>query len=68
MFEPGDPVEKHGGAYGGPGKVVGKFEAAPGVWRYVVAHKIEGGWGVFLHIYSAAQIRHRGIFRQPDNV
>ena len=55
-FEVGDPVEKFGGQYGGPGIVVGKFEVAPGEWRYNVAHKIEGGYGI--HIYSAGQLRH----------
>lgn len=57
MFELDQPVEKIGGGYGGPGVVVNRFELTPGVWRYVVAHKIEGGWGTFLHIYGDAQLR-----------
>jgi hypothetical protein len=57
MFEVGDKVEKHGGEYGGPGEVVGRFEVKPGVWRYNVAHRIEAGYGRLIHIYSEKQIR-----------
>jgi hypothetical protein len=58
-FEIGDPVEKHAGEYGGPGEVVGHFEVKAGAWRYNVAHRIEGGFGRLIHIYSENQIRRR---------
>ena len=54
-FSPGDRVWKTG-IYSGPGEIVAMFELDTDVWRYVVAHKIEGGSGVFLHIYSAGQL------------
>lgn len=60
MFELDELVEKATGDYGGPGVVVGKFELRPNVWRYVVRHTIEGGWGGFLHIYNEGQLRKRG--------
>jgi hypothetical protein len=46
------------GDYGGPGIVKGKFQIKPGVWRYNVAHKIEGGWGEMIHIYSEGNLKH----------
>lgn len=54
----GDRVEKFGGAYGGPGVVVGHFFLPnTGEWRYNVAHRIEGGYGHLIHIYNGSQLR-----------
>ena len=58
MFSPGHMIEKVGGSYGGPGKVLAAFQVDDGKWRYVAAHKIEGGTGFLLHIYERKQIRH----------
>jgi hypothetical protein len=55
-FVPGDRVIKVGGAYGGPGIVRGTISAGDDTLRYVVAHRIDGGYGEFLHIYGPAQI------------
>lgn len=52
----GEQVLKVGGGYGGPGLVKSVFQMSPGVWRYNIAHKIEGGYGMFIHIYSDAQL------------
>ena len=56
-FPIGSKVEKYKGDYGGPGVVKNVFEIAPNVHRYVVAHRIEGGYGELLHIYSEGQLR-----------
>lgn len=53
----GQDVEKYKGAYGGPGKIVSKFPVGDNEWRYIVAHKIEGGFGKLLHIYGEGQLR-----------
>jgi hypothetical protein len=37
--------------------VKGIFEVRPGEVRYLVAHKIDGGWGELLHIYSEKNLR-----------
>lgn len=57
VFNVGDKVQKYQGEYGGPGVVVGRFKTLSGKWRYNVAHKIEGGFGSMIHIYTEAQIR-----------
>lgn len=61
MAEPfaiGDPVEKIGGRYGGPGKVVGiADEFADGHRLYLVAHRIAGGFGEFVHVYPASNLQ-----------
>jgi hypothetical protein len=57
LFTVGQKVEKFGGDYGGPGVVVGGFELVQGIWRYNVAHMIQGGYGVFIHIYNEREIR-----------
>lgn len=57
-FKPGDAVRKFTGDYGGPGEVIGTVEF-DGKTRYVVAFKIEGGFGRFLHLLSEHQLRHR---------
>lgn len=57
-FQVGDRVEKVGGRYGGPGRVVGVIDAEPdGYVLYVVAHRIAGGFGEFKHVYPAANLR-----------
>lgn len=56
LWAVGDKVRKVGGDYGGPGEVVGRFEVKPGIWRYNVAHYIQGGFGRFIHIYSSHQL------------
>ena len=58
-FKIGDSVQKNGAGYGGPGKVVAAFFAEDNHLRYVVAHKIEGGRGLFYHIYGEAQLSER---------
>lgn len=62
-FNFSDPVIKATGDYGGPGRVVASFEATPGNRRYVVAFKIEGGFGEFFHILTEKQLQpnHPGI-------
>lgn len=55
-FAIGDHVEKYTGAYVGPGVIKG-FAFFGDEIRYIVAHKIEGGNGEFLHVYSPANIR-----------
>lgn len=60
MFKVGDRVRKQGGDYGGPGDVIGVVFIPKGDGlqhtRYVVAHKIEGGFGYFINVYSPGQI------------
>lgn len=53
----GDRVEKFAGGYGGPGIVRMVWTDDHGVTRVIVGHKIEGGWGELLHIYSPKQLR-----------
>jgi hypothetical protein len=55
-FAIGDRVKKINGQYGGPGVVRGVFAMENKNMRYVVAHRIEGGWGEMLHIYSKNQL------------
>ena len=56
-FHIGQKVEKHTGDYTGPGFVRGVVFLEDGIVRYVVAHKIEGGTGSLLHLYSEANLR-----------
>src|SRR5262245_61416664 len=64
MFRKGDPVEKFGGDYGGPGVVVGCDVDESGPW-YAVSFKIEGGFGTFKHFLRAEQLRPLRAPRQP---
>lgn len=57
MFEKGDIVEKYSGDYGGPGVIEAVLDISDGRRRYLVAHKISGGWGTLLHIYGESQLR-----------
>lgn len=53
------PVEKVGGSYGGPGIVRGRAATEVGAPRYLVGHRIEGGYGEFLHVYPRDMLRTR---------
>jgi hypothetical protein len=55
IFIIGEKVKKIGGQYGGPG-VVKAVITVSGSLRYVVAHRIQDGWGELLHIYSENQL------------
>ena len=57
LFHIGQRVEKFTGDYTGPGIVVGVCHLDNGVIRYVVSHKLEGGTGFLLHLYSEANLR-----------
>ena len=52
----GEPVEKVGGKYGGPGKLVARWTNEHGDEMNVVAHRIEGGYGMFKHVYPAKMV------------
>jgi hypothetical protein len=54
----GDSVWKsgHTGGYEGPGVIVAVFKNWMGQNRYVVGHQIEGGRGLFYHIYSDREL------------
>ena len=58
MLRVGDEVFKKGadGGYDGPGIVVSVFKNWMGQPRYVVGHKIDGGKGLFYHIYGDKQL------------
>jgi hypothetical protein len=59
-FQSGDLVEKVGGRYGGPGRVVGvSDDLGDGYRLYSVAMKVEGGYGEFVHVFPAAVLRKR---------
>ena len=58
-FDKGDRVEKIGGRYGGPGVIMEVIELEPGVVTYVVAYKIEGGWGRLLLLHTASNLVER---------
>lgn len=66
----GDRVVKTGTGYGGPGIVRDTFQLTDGQWRIVVAHKIDGGWGELLHIYSPVQLekREEALADVPDDL
>jgi len=52
MFKDGDRVIKIGGRYGGPGRVVGPPVQMDDDYRlYLVAMKVEGGYGEFVHVF-----------------
>jgi hypothetical protein len=56
-FEIGQLVEKWTGDYTGPGRVRGVSVLENGKVRYLVGHRIEGGHGEFLHVYSSGNLR-----------
>lgn len=51
------PVEKIGGSYGGHGIIRGHAVTESGEARYLVGHRIEGGYGEFLHVYPPNLVR-----------
>lgn len=53
-------VRKTGRGYSGPGEVCGVAIAADGSPRVIVAHRIEGGTGHLMHIYTPGQIEAEG--------
>ena len=61
----GEPVEKVGGKYGGPGKLVARWTDEHGDEMNVVAHRIEGGCGMFKHVYPAKMVVPQAP-RQPE--
>ena len=61
----GEPVEKVGGKYGGPGKLVARWTDEHGEEMNVVAHRIEGGYGMFKHVYPAKMVVPQAP-RQPE--
>jgi hypothetical protein len=58
-FKIGQWVEKWTGDYTGPGIVRGISTLANGRLRYLVGHRIEGGYGEFLHVYAEGNLRLR---------
>lgn len=58
----GDRVQKVGGRYGGPGRIVGVSEELDddGYRLYQVAMRVEGGYGEFIHVFPAACLRLQG--------
>jgi len=58
-FKRGDLVEKHGGRYGGPGRIVGETDdlSDDGYRLYAVAMKVEGGYGEFVHVFPESVLR-----------
>ena len=57
-FALGDQVEKIGGRYGGPGRVVSVSEDLGDGYRlFGVAMKVEGGYGEFVHVFPAAVLK-----------
>jgi len=54
----GQRVEKIGGRYGGPGRIVGwTVDLGDGYRLYNVAMKVEGGYGEFVHVFPASVLR-----------
>lgn len=58
-FELRQVVEKWTGNYGGPGIVRGIANDDGQPLRYLVGHKIEGGFGEFYHVYAEGNLRER---------
>lgn len=57
-FQSGDLVEKFGGRYGGPGRIVGVTDDLGDGYRlYDVAMRVEGGYGEFVHVFPASVLR-----------
>jgi hypothetical protein len=65
-FAIGDPVQKQGAGYSGPGMIVAAFQGVDGHPRYVVAHRVQGGRGVFYHIYGEGQLDIRPAEEEDD--
>ena len=56
-FKIGEVVDKFTGDYTGPGVIRDIVMLPSGRVRYLVGHRIAGGSGEFLHIYSEANLR-----------
>ena len=56
-YRVGQLVEKWTGQYGGPGRVRGIANEDGQPLRYIVGHRIEGGFGEFYHIYAEGNLR-----------
>jgi len=56
-FEVGQHVYKWTGNYGGHGVVRGIANDTDQPLRYLVGHKIEGGFGEFYHVYAEGNLR-----------
>jgi len=56
-FKVGQTVYKHTGNYGGVGIVRGIANDTDQPLRYLVGHKIEGGFGEFYHVYAEGNLR-----------
>lgn len=65
-FKRGDTVYKTGAGYSGPGKVYAAFLGEDLHWRYVVAHKVDGGQGRFYHLYGLAQLTANPAMDTPN--
>lgn len=67
-FKVGDHVVKVGGRYGGPGRIVGDTIGLDesGYKLFNVAHRIEGGYGEFVHVYPASMLRYEDILAGAD--
>lgn len=59
-FEIGQLVYKWTGNYGGPGRVRGIANDEGQPLRYLVGHRIEGGFGEFYHVYAEGNLRESG--------
>lgn len=58
-FKIGDHVQKIGGRYGGPGRIIGITEDMGDGYRlYSVAMKVAGGYGEFVHVFPASALQH----------
>jgi hypothetical protein len=65
-FEVGQLVYKHTGGYGGRGIVRGVTVLPSRQVRYLVGHKIEGGFGEFLHVYAEGNLREVAATEMTD--
>jgi hypothetical protein len=65
-FEVRQLVYKWTGNYGGPGIVRGIANDEGQPLRYLVGHRIEGGYGEFFHVYAEGNLRETGeLFDLP---
>lgn len=60
IFNIGDRVQKVGGRYGGPGRIVGISEDLDeqGYRLLMVAMRVAEGYGEFVHVFPGACLRH----------
>jgi hypothetical protein len=67
-FEIGQPVYKWTGDYTGPGIVRGIAGLDNGKLRYLVGHRLAGGRGELLHVYSEGNLRELEALDTVDTV